>query len=82
MTDRLPNWPRLMGAYLASSYVGLSETTFLAGVKRGDWPESVTYGRRKLWDQRELDAAIDRMSGRVAAQEAGAEWMEEVNGSA
>ena len=77
MTDRaLPNWPRLMGSDLAAPYVGISESNFLAGVEKGDWPKPVRYGRRVLWDRLDLDAAVDRMAGREAPAEDGRDWME------
>ncbi len=80
MTDRaLPNWPRLMAATLATAYVGLGETSFLAGVERGDWPKPLDLGRRKLWDRLNLDERVDDLGGRLAAQD-GREWMETLNG--
>ena len=62
----LPNWPRLMDADMAAAYVGIGETNFLAGVERGDWPQPVRYGRRRLWDRLKLDEAVDLMSGNGA----------------
>jgi hypothetical protein len=70
-----------MSADLAAGYVGVCKTTFLGGVERGDWPAPVRQGRRVLWDRQSLDAAVDRLSGRVPVNEDGKEWMEAVNGS-
>jgi hypothetical protein len=67
-----------MASDLASAYVGLGETNFLAGVKRGDWPEALKLGKRRLWDRVMLDEAVDRHSGRNALA-AGREWMESLN---
>lgn len=66
MAIALPHWPRLMGALLSSAYVGLGRTAFLEGVRRGDWPGPVKYGRRRLWDRKQLDRTVDSMSGAVS----------------
>ena len=58
----LPNWPRLLNADEAASYVGVSKTTFLKGVGTL-WPLSIHYGRRKLYDRKELDKHVDQLSG-------------------
>jgi hypothetical protein len=43
----------------AASYVRLCERTFLQGVKTGQFPAGYAASkRRRLWDPRELDAAI------------------------
>ena len=80
MTDRaLPNWPRLMHAELAASYVGDEEASFLAGVERGDWPKPLPLGQRDLWDRLRLDERVDQLGGRLALED-GREWMETLNG--
>ena len=57
----LPNWPRLLSRAQAAAYVGLSEPAF--GDRVGKvWPEAVSLGKRKLWDRRELDEAVDRLN--------------------
>ena len=79
MTDRaLPNWPRLLAAAEAAAYVGLGETSFLAGVKRGDWPPPFSLHRRKLWDRLMLDERVDQLGGRLAPEDS-REWMETLN---
>ena len=58
----LPNWPRLMPADLACRYVGWSKTGFLGRVGKL-WPEPLRLGGKVLWDRRQLDAAVDALTG-------------------
>jgi hypothetical protein len=60
MTDRgaLPDWPRLMGEGLAAAYLSIGTTTLRA---RGPAPKK--YGRRNLYDRRDLDRWADRLGG-------------------
>lgn len=74
MTDSLPNWPRLLSAEFAASYVGIGETSFLAGVSRGDWPKPLRLGRRTVWDRAVLDERVDQIGGRLSGEDGG-EWM-------
>lgn len=55
--------PRLVDAHIAAAYVGLSVGAFLAAVDAGRYPKPLADGRRKLWDLKAIDAAIDRRSG-------------------
>jgi predicted DNA-binding transcriptional regulator AlpA len=55
--------PRLLGARLAAAYVGLSCAAFLRSVAEGRYPPPLPDGRRRQWDIRALDEAIDRRSG-------------------
>jgi len=55
--------PRLLPMELAASYVGLSAATFLKAVRDGHYPPAIVDGKRKRWDIRALDAAVDRRSG-------------------
>ncbi len=55
--------PRLLDLELAAAYVGLSPATFLTAVKERSYPAAISDGRRKMWDRRALDAAVDRRSG-------------------
>jgi hypothetical protein len=57
-----PVAPRLVSVSVAASYCGLSPNSFLARVDQHLFPAPVTAGRRKLWDMRALDAAIDAMA--------------------
>jgi predicted DNA-binding transcriptional regulator AlpA len=66
-TPSLPNWPRLMSAELAASYVGLPKTTFLERVNARRFPSPLREGNRKLWDRRMIDQAIDLYSGLTSA---------------
>lgn len=54
----LPDWPRLMAAPLAASYVGLSETTL-----RAVGPKPREVGKRRLYDRIDLDRWADRLGG-------------------
>lgn len=52
--------PRLVTREAAASYVSVSPTTFDEMVKDGRMPRPKRLrGRRKAWDVRALDAAID-----------------------
>ena len=55
--------PRLLDLDLAAAFVGLSPATFLIAVKEARYPAAISDGRRKMWDRRALDAAVDRRSG-------------------
>lgn len=54
--------PRLLGLDLIAAYVGLSPEAFLQAVRRRSFPAPLREGRRRLWDVRAIDAAIDRRS--------------------
>lgn len=62
----IPYWPRLLDAPKAAAYLGISATTFRAGVGRV-WPEPVRVGKRVLWDRAQLDAAVDRLERKGAS---------------
>lgn len=53
--------PRLISRAAAAAYVGVSPGTFDQKVKDGDMPQPKIINRRRLWDVRELDAAIDAL---------------------
>ena len=58
-------WPRLLGVDLAAEYLGLSPKTIRNGLARdAERPFPVKpkrYGRRVLFDIRDLDAYVDAM---------------------
>lgn len=60
---RLGFQPRMLRLELAAAYVGLSAGAFVKAVKAKHYPDPVTEGRRRQWDVRALDAALDRRSG-------------------
>lgn len=60
---RLGLRPRLVDLDLAAAYVGLSAGAFMTAVDEGRYPPPIEDGRRKQWDLRAIDAAIDRRSG-------------------
>ena len=78
MTRAIPNWPRLLSVDLAASYAGIGQTSFLAGVDRGDWPKPLRLGRRNVWDLAMLDDRVDQLAGRLGGNN-GQEWMESLN---
>jgi predicted DNA-binding transcriptional regulator AlpA len=52
--------PRLIGREAAAAYVNVSPTTFDEMVRDGRMPRPKRLGgRRKAWDVRALDAAVD-----------------------
>lgn len=52
--------PRLIGREAAAAYVSLSPGTFDRLVEAGRMPKPrVLLGRRRAWDVRSLDAAVD-----------------------
>jgi hypothetical protein len=55
--------PRLVDAELAAAYCGLSVGAFIKSVDEGRYPQALADGKRRLWDIRALDAAVDRRSG-------------------
>jgi predicted DNA-binding transcriptional regulator AlpA len=55
--------PRLICREAAAAYVNVSPTTFDAMVKDGTMPKPRRLsGRRKAWDVRALDAAVDDLA--------------------
>jgi excisionase family DNA binding protein len=58
--------PRLLNRKQAAAYVGVSPGTFATMVKDGSMPAPICQGRRRLWDLRALDTAIDRLSSNGA----------------
>jgi hypothetical protein len=52
----LPDWPRLMGEQMAASYLSIGTTTL-----RASGPAPKKYGRRCLYDRRDLDRWADRL---------------------
>jgi predicted DNA-binding transcriptional regulator AlpA len=54
--------PRLIGRAAAAAYVSVSPTKFDEMVRDGSMPKPKRLiGRRKAWDIRALDAAIDNL---------------------
>jgi len=62
--------PRLIGREAAAAYAGVSPGSFDKMVETGLMPQPKRLGdRRKAWDVRELDAAIDRLPRFAASSE-------------
>lgn len=55
--------PRGLDSEQASQYVGLSRTVFARLVAEGLLPDALPFGRRRVWDRRALDQALDGLSG-------------------
>jgi predicted DNA-binding transcriptional regulator AlpA len=54
--------PRLIGREASAAYVNVSPTTFDEMVQDGRMPRAKRPGgRRRSWDVRELDAAVDQL---------------------
>jgi hypothetical protein len=58
--------PRILELDLAAAYVGLSAAAFLNAVRDGRYPAALPDGKRRHWDRKALDAAVDRRSGLTA----------------
>lgn len=56
--DILPDWPRLMSEGMAAAYLSIGTTTL-----REHGPKAKRYGRRVLYDRRDLDRWADRIDG-------------------
>jgi hypothetical protein len=75
--------PRMMNADRAAAYVDISKTKFLEGVEKGVWPLARDVDGLPRWDRRDLDAAVDAMSGRtkkLAGRKSFDDLMESPNG--
>lgn len=55
--------PRGLNREQAALYVGLSVSTFNKLVAARVLPAALAFGRRRVWDRRSLDKALDGMSG-------------------
>ena len=69
--------PRLIGRDAAAAYACVSPNTFDVMIVAGTMPKAkVVCGRRRAWDVRELDVAIDRLphDGEDDASETDESW--------
>jgi len=53
--------PRLVNRLAAASYIGLSATKFDELVRDGRMPKPKHIDRRRVWDIRAIDDAIDKL---------------------
>lgn len=53
--------PRLVGIAAAAAYISVSEPKFREMVEDGRMPKPRVIDRRKAWDVRALDAAVDAL---------------------
>lgn len=62
MLDRIDtSKPRLLTRFQAARYCNVSPTTFSRWISEGILPSPIP--RTNRWDQRAIDAALDRISG-------------------
>lgn len=82
--DALPRSlpPRLIGRVAASAYVSVSPAKFDQLVADRRMPRPRCIDRRKAWDVRDLDAAIDRLPRDDAAGDDGDETWADLDASA
>lgn len=72
----MPDWPGRMDDDMAARYMGIGVTRFRERVARGEYPQPVQEGGRKLWAKAQLDRFIagqfglplDEQSGGGASQ--------------
>jgi predicted DNA-binding transcriptional regulator AlpA len=55
--------PRGLDREQAAQYIGLSRAVFARLVSEDILPEALPFGRRRVWDRRALDKALDQLSG-------------------
>ncbi len=62
--DRIPrdDWPRGLSLEESADYVGVSQNTFTKEVRSRRLPEPLRFGRRRIWDKKALDEALDHLS--------------------
>ncbi len=75
MADRpvLPGWPRGMPEHLAAAYTGLSVSRFRIAVEPEVAGIQITE-RVRIWVKEDLDAWLDRRSGRVPSSSGVNPW--------
>lgn len=67
--------PRLVSRQAAAAYVCVSPNTFDEMIEDGRMPHPKILGRkRRAWDIRELDAAVDRLPVQADDAEADETW--------
>lgn len=67
--------PRLIGREAAAAYVSVSPNTFEKMVANGRMPRAKLLGnRRKAWDVRELDKAVDQLPDEADGGTADETW--------
>ncbi len=54
--------PRGLSEDESAHYVGLCPNSFRKEVKNGRLPEPLRFGRRRIWDKKALDQALDHLS--------------------
>lgn len=55
--------PRGLDREQAAQYIGLSRAAFARLVEEDILPDALPFGRRRVWDRRALDKALDHLSG-------------------
>ncbi|WP_108259389.1 hypothetical protein [Mangrovicoccus ximenensis] len=65
---------RMLSRVEAAAYVGVSPSFFDSLIAEGTMPQSLQLRRRRLWDVRQLDAAIDHLRPEESAEDDLNEW--------
>jgi predicted DNA-binding transcriptional regulator AlpA len=60
---RMPGWPARMDVDMAADYLGISASSLRDKVERGEYPQPVREGVRKLWSKVQLDRFIAAQFG-------------------
>jgi len=63
MARAIPDWPRMMKRGLATLYCDLSATAFEREIATGRLPQPIMLGGEEHWCRRDLDGALDRITG-------------------
>jgi hypothetical protein len=63
MPSSAPDWPGLMRRETAARYCDMKVSEFEGEVTSGRLPNPIMIGRGERWNRRQLDEALDRLSG-------------------
>jgi hypothetical protein len=63
MARTVPDWPRMMKRGLAALYCDLASAAFEREVAAGRLPSPVLLGGEEHWCRRDLDQALDNLTG-------------------
>lgn len=63
MASTAPDWPGLMTRNTAARYCDMKVSEFEGEVTLGRLPQPLAIGRGERWHRRQLDEALDRLSG-------------------
>lgn len=66
--------PRGLSRLEAAAYVGISPTLFDQLVAEGLMPRPISMGRRRIWDVRALDRAMDALAAKSHSDDGDDKW--------